>query len=228
MMKLRIIAAAFALAVSAPLSAGATDILPSEVTVESLIEEKIFDTFLGPIPEDLELRIEVDSQGRLAESLRDFSQDLSSGRFTATAVRESGDSFRIGGRVQMLVPLHVPARRLPQGHIIAAEDLRAVHAPYGLVSAQTLRSAEELLGMEVRRPVMADRPIPATSVSEPILVRRGENVEIQYQHLGMRLVTMARAMEDGTRGETIRTINLTSRRPVFAEVIADGVVRISR
>lgn len=61
-----------------------------------------------------------------------------------------------------------------------------------------------------------------TTASGDIAVRRGETVTLVYVSPGLQLTTRARALGDGSVGDSVRLVNLTSNRTVDAVVTGAG------
>jgi flagella basal body P-ring formation protein FlgA len=56
------------------------------------------------------------------------------------------------------------------------------------------------------------------------LVRRGENVSLTIGGKGVTVTIQARAMADGKKGDTIKVMNLNTRKEISAKVVDTGRV----
>ena len=64
----------------------------------------------------------------------------------------------------------------------------------------------------------ADRPLEASHVRAPLLVRKREVVTVVARHGGVRVRTMARARDDGSLGDIVAVESLADRQSYFARV----------
>jgi flagella basal body P-ring formation protein FlgA len=112
------------------------------------------------------------------------------------------------------------ARTLRPGALVSREDLR--------VPPGAGERAEELVGLEVRRAIFADRPVRAGSLGPETLVRRNAVVTMVYRAGGLSIRTEGRALDPGGTGERIRVMNLESRHSVRAVVRGRNLVEVVR
>jgi flagella basal body P-ring formation protein FlgA len=85
-----------------------------------------------------------------------------------------------------------------------------------------------LVGLETRRAIYAGRPVVAADLGPPTLVRRNAVVVMLYSDRGLGIRTEGRALESGGAGETVRVLNLTSRRSLLATVTGENQVEVHR
>lgn len=198
-------------------------------SVEVLIEEKLIEDFDGLLPSDAEIAITTDQEAAHGMLIEHWSFDRQTGRFIAAVqIDDQGSQvLRLSGRAQVMVPTLVPNRRLAAGEIITERDLAEIRIPLGLVASNMLRDATDIIGKEVRRTLMQERPIQGASLIEPRAVLKGEDVEINYELNGMKLTAAGKATQEGAIGDEIRILNKTSRKHVMAEIVAPGRVAIS-
>jgi flagella basal body P-ring formation protein FlgA len=94
------------------------------------------------------------------------------------------------------------------------EDAPAVGGKHGPVE-----SAESLIGMEAARAIQAGDIVMADDVKPQILVKRGEEVAVYARGGGIQVRTLARAKQDGAKGQLITVESLVSREPFDAVVV---------
>lgn len=224
--KSALLAGVFA-ALTLPVSAQTASFGQSPVSV--LIEERIVEEYDGVLPSDAEIEIQTEADTGTGLMLDHWQYDRQTGRFIASVrVDETGaGATRLSGRVQIVVPALVPNRRIAAGEVISERDLAQIRMPLGLVTANMLRAEDDILGMEVRRPLMPERPIQAQALIEPRAVRKGEDIDLTYELNGMKLTATGRATQDAAIGDEIRVLNKTSRKHVMAEVVAPGRAAIT-
>lgn len=195
--------------------------------VDDLIEEQLYGALEDSMPDDghLELRLPAGLPPE-GQRLEDFSFDPRSGIFSARLITQGEESLGFRGQALVTVPALVPRERVPAGHILTAQDLREVLVAQTSIPAASLRKAEDLLGKETRRILLKDRPVPSGSVSEPRVVKRGDEVTISLKKGGLSLTATGKALQDGAVGETIRIINLGSHKPLTATIAGQGHVLV--
>lgn len=161
-----------------------------------------------------------------AEALDDFRFNAATGDFIARLRLPDGGAEIVQGRALLGVETWVPTRRIEAGEIIAAADLRPVMLPPGVMNSSMLRDPADLIGMEVRRPLMANRPVQDRAVTAPRAVVKGAKIEIRFRAGALQLTAPGKALSDGALGEVIRVVNTSSNAIVTAEVTAQGVVEV--
>jgi flagellar basal body P-ring formation protein FlgA len=82
------------------------------------------------------------------------------------------------------------------------------------------------LGWRIRVPLVARAK--SNAESSPILVRRGDIVELVYEGAGFAATSSGTVLDDGPLGKMVRVKTSTSGVPVAAIVAAAGTVHIPR
>nr|WP_325250178.1 flagellar basal body P-ring formation chaperone FlgA [Amylibacter sp.] len=196
--------------------------------VATLVEENLLASSDREIPSDgrIELRL---PQGLPEKGLRldDFSFDARSGMFVTRLISTQGDSIGFRGQAVIAVPVYVPVRRIQSGVLLTSEDFHMVDIAMMAMPANTLRSPKDILGMESRRILLGGRPVVAGSVSEPLVIERGDEVTIILSSGGLNLSAPGKTLEDGAIGQDVRVVNLKSNASLTATVVSKGVVEVS-
>lgn len=197
--------------------------------IEELVEERARLDYADSLPDAGHFDISVkDALEGEAVLLADFWMDVPSGRFLANAVLDTGEVQRIGGLALVSVPVPVPARRLMPDSIIHQDDLVMSALPVGRVGAYVVTDPSEVVGKQVRRHLPAGRPIQQQSIIRPLLIDRGERVDIHFSDGLLALVAPGRALDDAHEGQLVRIVNLISNKTVTGIATADGTVEIPR
>lgn len=166
-----------------------------------------------------------------ASTVSQLEYDSNTGRFTA-ALTVTGEGMnpidiRIGGRVEQMVEAPVAVTRLLPETVLRADDVRLARVRTGSLQSDVARSVEEIVGMQLRRPVAAGQPLRSADLFRPPLVQRGSTVQIQLSEGGLSVSGQAIALDAGADGEKIRVQNTMSHAFLFAQVIGPGQVRVS-
>lgn len=183
---------------------------------------------------------EIDLQGRggidvpptaayqIEASVLDFDRRTS--RFSAT-LKISGNGFatkrlNVSGYARKLVEFPVLTRRLGKGEIIRADDLSLVEMRAGQSQHNTAQDESDLIGLETKRALQANRPIRLSDVQTPVLVKKGALVTMLVRTPGMSLSAVGQALEDGAKGDVIRILNTKSHKTVQGTVVSKGQVQM--
>jgi flagella basal body P-ring formation protein FlgA len=157
--------------------------------------------------------------------------DSSSGRFTA-ALTVTGEGMnpidsRISGRVEEMVEAPVALTRLLPETVLRSDDVRIARVRTASLQNEVARSVDQIVGMQLRRPVAAGQPLRLADLIRPPLVRRGSTVQIELSSSGLSVTGQAVALDAGVDGERIRVQNMTSHAFLFAQVVGPGQVRVT-
>lgn len=133
----------------------------------------------------------------------------------------------ISGTYDALIDVPVLTRQIGKLDVIAADDLRTRTVPERQLRKDSITDAAALIGKSARAVLSADRPIRAGELIQPILVKRGEMVELTYSSPYMHLKTKGIALEDGGKGALIRVKNEKSEKAVSGRVADAGRVEVN-
>jgi flagella basal body P-ring formation protein FlgA len=131
-------------------------------------------------------------------------------------------------RVSAVGPVVVLRRPVERGAILGADDLEIEQRLLAGSSEGALREVADAVGKQARVSIGGGRPLTLQMLSSPPVVRRGDAVRLVIETPEMRLSVPGEALESGGAGERVRVINPTSKRELAGQVIANGVVSVSR
>lgn len=120
----------------------------------------------------------------------------------------------------------VPRDNLRRGHVITAFDLTLVPAPRGIATESLIKSMDDAVDMQVVNVLQKDRPISISSLSRPILIERGDLVEIHVVGGGVTVATNGRSLSRGAVGDLIAVETLEPRKKIIARVARSGLVEV--
>ena len=174
------------------------------------------------------INVPPDAAYQIEASAVDFDRRTS--RFSA-ALKISGSGFatkrlNVAGYARKLVELPVLTRRLGKGVIIRADDLSLVEMRASQSQQNTARDESDLIGLETKRALQANRPIRLSDVQTPVLVKKGALVTMLVRTPSMSLSAVGQALEDGAMGEVIRILNPKSHKTVQGTVVSKGQVQM--
>tara|TARA_B100000700_G_scaffold290644_1_gene348891 strand:- start:85 stop:897 length:813 start_codon:yes stop_codon:yes gene_type:complete len=152
-------------------------------------------------------------------SVERVTRDRISNRFFAVLVASEGSHrHTISGKLFRMVEIPVVTRRVRKGDIVDKEDVRTITLRADKLGPDVLMSTEELVGKAPRRTLIEHRPVRASDVRQPLLVKRGGLITMIYQTRFMRISARGKAKQSGAHGDTVRVENSGSKK------IVEGVV----
>lgn len=131
-------------------------------------------------------------------------------------------NFRVG-RYQSVV---VAARTLEPRTVLSAADFRVESRASTETPPDALTAVTDASDLEAMQPVKAGDVVTSRMLRQKILVKRGEMVTLILEGRGFRITTQGQAGEDARRGDTVRVVNVTSKRDVLGKVESPGIVRV--
>ena len=176
-------------------------------------------------PEDLKIPV-----GDLALDVRLNEMAPNAPTIAATVtVRVAGREHRsipMTFQIKRLVRVAVVARSLEPRRGLVPEDVRLEQRPISEVPPDALTDAGDLADLEVLRPVQPGEVLTPRAVRPKLAVKRGELVTLLLEGSGFRITTQGQASEDGRRGDSVRVMNLSSKREVMGRVEEGGLVKV--
>ena len=129
---------------------------------------------------------------------------------------------------ELFVEVPVLAHLIPIDHIINADDIHFIQVPSRQISRKTVLKIEDLLGNHVRpSAARPDRPLKRSDLQRPQLIKRGQTVALRVHQGALQIESMAKALENGEKGQNIRLLNTQSNRAIHATVTGLGQAEIS-
>jgi flagellar basal body P-ring formation protein FlgA len=157
--------------------------------------------------------------------------DRQSGRFTAvlsiTGEGMNPINARISGQLVAMAEVPVAATRLLPETVLRPDDVRTARVRASGVQSDVARAIQDVIGMELRRPVAAGQPLRTSDLIRPPLVRRGALVQMRIEADNLSVTGQGVALDAGAAGDRIRVQNKNSRVLLTAEVTGPGTVRIT-
>jgi flagellar basal body P-ring formation protein FlgA len=204
---------------------------------EEAIEAVRLAVTAGGAPDNIEIELPgftppiVPAEATPESTVSQLDYDPNTGRFTAaltvTAEGMNPIDTRVSGRVDEIVEAPVALTRLLPETVLRADDVRIARVRAAILQNEVARSIDQIVGMQLRRPVAAGQPLRLADLTRPPLVQRGATVQIELSAAGLSVTGQAVALDAGAEGEKVRVQNLTSHAFLFAQVIGPGRVRVT-
>lgn len=135
-------------------------------------------------------------------------------------------NYRIEGFTYSVVDVPVLNRRVRRGEVIASGDVIWKSIRKDDVGRNVVRDRKAAIGQAARRYLASGAQIMIDDLEAPKIVRKGSLVTIYLETPNLRLTAKARASEDGAMDETIRVVNVRSKKTVEAVVRGPSKVAI--
>jgi flagella basal body P-ring formation protein FlgA len=118
------------------------------------------------------------------------------------------------------------SRNVKRGDILTAEDLTIENRDLARINAGYYTDPQEVIGQQLRRPLMRGAILMQFQLEEPKLIKRGQEVFIVADSTGISVKMRGTAMMDGKEGDRVKVRNLTSRRIIEGVVISTNTVKV--
>ncbi|WP_345686318.1 flagellar basal body P-ring formation chaperone FlgA [Novipirellula caenicola] len=120
----------------------------------------------------------------------------------------------------------VPIKSIRSGNRIGRADLTERPIPIDQWDESYCTDPIELVGMETRSNLRSHEPILRSQVGKPMLIRRGDLVEVRVVNGAISVTTNAKALGDGAESELVEIETLEPRKRLVARVVNSSVVEI--
>ncbi len=168
-------------------------------------------------------RLTVPAGERVKLEIRDLRFDDRNERFSATAAAGAITTI-VAGQAARMIEVPTTVTRLVRGEIVQAKDLRPQRVRATALSSDALLSGTDIVGKAAKRTVAAGEILRSNDVQTPIVVEKGALVTMIVHTPFMQLTSQGKALEDGAVGETIRVLNIRSKKMVEAQVTKPDIV----
>lgn len=113
--------------------------------------------------------------------------------------------------VSLTLPVVVACRPINRGQAVRTQDVRVEDRDFYNLSRIGLMEAAEAVGQQTRRFIRRGEMVYHNDLKSMPLVTRGQMITVWSQVGGLRVKSVAKALESGAFGETIEVRNETSR-----------------
>lgn len=131
--------------------------------------------------------------------------------------------IKLEGTYDEVVEVPVLTRRIRRDEVIALSDIKWEKIENSRLRADTALQVEQIVGQAPLRTISPNRSVRMAELARPAVVKKSDQVTLQFRNAAMELKTLGEAMEDGGEGDIIRIRNKDSKQPVQARVIAAGL-----
>lgn len=145
-------------------------------------------------------------------------------------VSGAGETTTLEGEFSIeLIPLPeivVASVSLNRGDVITDRDLELRKMTRNSFRPEFITRKEDLIGKEVTRGLSAGRPLVAADASVPLVIRRGDLVELRILGAGVVVSTNAKALAAAAEGESVLVETESPRKRIAGRAARAGIVEV--
>jgi len=125
-------------------------------------------------------------------------------RFQATLNTPNGPiEFPLQASIALPPAVVVAVRAIRSGAVVRAADVALQPADANVAADQLIYSLNEVLGMETSRSIPLGKVVERRALRRPVLIRRGDPVDVYARSAGIVVKTTARARDNGSLGDAV-------------------------
>ena len=155
------------------------------------------------------------------------SYNASRRTFSATLETPDNTTRQVTGMLHPLIEIPVLKTGARRGDTIGRNDVTTIAVREDFITDQMVIRPENLIGMTPKRIVRGNSPVAVSDLEKPLMVKRGELVTMELQRGPIQLSALAKALESGTSGDTIRLMNIDSKRTIEGEITGLRSARVT-
>ncbi len=136
------------------------------------------------------------------------------------------EEYTISGRVYKLIEIPVAARNIDINDIINSDDIEYKSIRVNKLSNRTITDENDIIRKQSKRRIKQGNSFANKDITEPVLVKKGDVVNVYYSTKFMNLTIKAIARQNGTKGQVIEILNRSTNKNIFAKVIGKNLVQV--
>lgn len=136
-------------------------------------------------------------------------------------------SLSVEMNVEASATVAVAARQLTRGEAITPENVRFELRRVGADLRRYVTSERELQGKMLAAGVAEGSPIMASALSDRILVKRGDTVNLVARAGRVEVLAVGEARAGGRMGDRVEVLNHSSGRIVVGEITGDKTIKVN-
>lgn len=135
-------------------------------------------------------------------------------------------SLYVPFRVITAAKVYVLTQSGKKGDLVKAESVAVREARFTEKKAGYPGKLDEIVGKALKRDVAAGTILAYSMLEAPLVIQKGEIVNIIAENQRLVVRTRGKAMETGRVGDSIRVKNTLSEKEIFGKVVDDNTVSV--
>lgn len=203
--------------------------------IEAALQKKLSEALSGRKFEirldDPAVSLSLPEGAGAALEVTNLKYDIARGDFRALVSAQNASlpsaKREVTGRLYPVTTVPVLKASLHKGDVISEHDLEYVDIRTAELGANIISDASKLVGMSPRRALQPLKPLAASDIVLPVVVRKGDIVTMTLENRSISLTAQGKALEHGAEGETVRVANTSSGQTLEAVVTGPRTVRVT-
>lgn len=152
------------------------------------------------------------------------------GRFSVTAeIFADGDlkdKSKIIGRYFVLQEAWMPAHDIKKESIITEDDLQKTKVRSNRLRTGSVWKKDDIVGKQATRGLKSGKILDKDDLQALAVVKKGQMVTAVYNKGGLQITSKMQALSSAAKGETVKLLNMTSKKEVIGLAKDADVVEI--
>lgn len=164
--------------------------------------------------------VRLNGGGDIRAELEYVDINEENGRLEAAVIFRNDGAFDralLRGRAEPGRYVYAPSAYIGRGEIITEEMIEETVVSERAAGTM-LTDKADIVGNSASRALRPGRALRERDVKAPLIVKRNDVIDIEYEAPGIFLRATARASEDGARGDVIRARNMAGDKVIYAQV----------
>lgn len=169
----------------------------------SFVGEKINTRDFNIIVEKISAESSAENSSLSGAEVRELTVSPDQRDFEMAVKLKSGDQLTFSGKIEWLAQIPVLLRPIGAGEIINVSDVGYQSYPVDQLNVRVVTDARELIGKASSHSVIKPGlPVEKSILKNPIIVKKGEIIEVVYRSQHLQVSAKARSTQDLASGDT--------------------------
>ena len=140
---------------------------------------------------------------------------------------EDSWTLYVRGQVTAYVELPVLATALARGDIVSAKDIKIQNRQMAGETTGVATEIADIVGKQAIRSMAAGDEFRFSDLKDPVIVDRGQQVDIVSGGYGLRVSMQGKSLSSGAVGDRVFVANLKTGKRIEGVVASDGTVVVN-
>lgn len=132
----------------------------------------------------------------------------------------------VAAEVSLFAEVLVASENIRRGTLIEDRHIRVMETNLAMLRRTPVSDRDLVIGMELKYPLTSGGAFSLEGLSRPVLVERGDLVQLVAESKNLKIRQQGEALQDGALGKVINVRNNGSEMVVQAEVVGFGRVKV--